>query len=104
MELEDIACFACDTFDNVDIVVGPLLDGRMKEEFVLIAEKFNAGDIEFDEFFKSVKLYSESKDQYCFKTEKAIALLNESLKRKEITKQINNKVVIIETLEINGGN
>ena len=43
LELEDIACFACDKFDNVDIVVGPLLDGKMRDEFIPLAEKFNEG-------------------------------------------------------------
>ncbi len=83
--------------------MGPLLDGRMKGEFLSLAKNFNDGDITFEKCVKSIKLHSKSKDQFCFKTEKSIELLNESLRRKEIIKKEDSKMRVIETKYFNKG-
>lgn len=80
IELEDVAKEVIDSFEEADIISGQVLDGNVKN-FGRIAEKFNEGDIKYEEYKKHVKLFGD-KDQLCFKTQRAIDLLNQSLIRK----------------------
>ena len=75
IELEDVARETIDDFDDADIVMGQVL-GRVKR-FKRRSERFNCGDIQYDEFSKRIKLFDD-KDQICFKTQKAVDLLNKS--------------------------
>ena len=77
IELEEIAKETIEGFDSADIISGQMLDGTVRK-FEIIAEKFNEGDITYDEFEKHIKIFGD-KDQLCFKTQKAIDLLNQSL-------------------------
>lgn len=74
IDLEDVARDTIDFFDDADIIMGPVLDGRTKG-FEKIAEKFNEGDITYEDFEKRIELFDD-KDQLCFKTQNAIDLLN----------------------------
>lgn len=79
---KDVARETIDGFDEADVISGKMLDGLTKE-FELIAEKFNEGDISYDELKERIKLF-DKKDQLCFKTQKAIDLLNKCLIEKYI--------------------
>ena len=75
--LEDVARETIDGFDNADIIVGKMLDGSV-HEFEAVAEKFNEGDITYEELIRWIRLF-DKKDQFCFKTQRALDFLNKSL-------------------------
>ena len=77
IKLEDVAKDTIDGFEEADIVCGKVLRGDCNK-FCKIAEQFNMGEIPNTRYKKNVKLF-ETMDQYCFKSQKAIDLLNRSL-------------------------
>lgn len=78
INLEEIAKEAVDCFDIADVIAGKMLGGKIWR-FEQKAKIFNKGDIEYDQFAQGVKLFDDDKDQVCFKTQRAIDLLNKSL-------------------------
>lgn len=84
--LEDIAVETINGFDKADIIAGLMLDGRTVD-FRIIAEKFNEGDISFDEFSKQTKLYENVFDQFCIKTQRVLDMVNVSISNVYYTKK-----------------
>lgn len=76
IELEDVAQQTISKFDGADVVVGGILSGD--ETFVCeLSNNFNNGDIDEQEFFSKMQnLLKRSQIQYCFKTEKALEIIN----------------------------
>ena len=64
IDLEDIAKDLIEGFKDADIIMGKMLDGSVIQ-FEKNAEKFNAGDISYEEFSDKIKLFDD-KDQICF--------------------------------------
>lgn len=77
IKLEDVAKDTIDNFKKADIICGNMLKGNI-HKFKEIAEKFNDGTIPYELYLKKVK-YHNNKDQYCFKSQKAVDLLKRSL-------------------------
>lgn len=78
--LEDVAKETIYSFEEADIIVGQMLKGNVAR-FRRKVEKFNSGDIQYDEFKKWVKVFDD-KDQFCFKTQRAVDMLNRSFIKK----------------------
>ena len=78
--LEDVARETIDDFDDADVIAGQMLDGSV-HGFEEVAEMFNEGDVSYEELTKWIKLFNK-KDQLCFKTQRAVDLLNKSLTEK----------------------
>ena len=76
IDLEDIAKDLIEGFKDADIIMGKMLDGSVIQ-FEKNAEKFNAGDISYEEFSDKIKFFDD-KDQICFKTQRVMDLLNKS--------------------------
>lgn len=77
IDLEDVAREAIDGFEDADIIAGKMLDGSV-HGFEKTAEEFNEGEVSYEELKRWIRLF-DKKDQLCFKTQKAIDLLNKSL-------------------------
>ncbi len=77
INLEDIARETIDGFEDADIIAGRMLDGSV-HGFEKVAEKFNEGDVSYEELKRWIRLF-DKKDQLCFKSQRAIDLLNNSL-------------------------
>ena len=74
--IENIAKEAIDSFDSADVIAGKMLKGIKK--FKIHAESFNEGNLSYDEFAEQVELFDEM-DQVCFKSQRAIDILNNSI-------------------------
>lgn len=99
--LEEIVPDAVDNFDDADIVVGFMLDGQIRN-FRFIAEKFNQGDISFEEFRDKLKMYDEGKSQICIKSARALDLVNNSKRRVYTITKTSGKIFIKETVQNEG--
>ena len=93
IDLEDIADDVIDGFGNADIVSGFMLDGSICG-FEKIAEEFNEGDLSFDEFYSKIKMFDQSKNQLCIKTDLALSKINAGLVKKHLTRKTNNTTVV----------
>ena len=100
--LEDYAD-TVDGFENADIVMGLMLDGKVKK-FEDIAERFNSGDISYDDFFEQVKLYGNGYDQICIKSKAALKHINASIKRVYYTQKSMGNIQVVQTVNIRGEN
>ena len=63
--------------------------------FKLNAERFNCGDIELEKFKNTIKCYGDNMNQYCFRTSKAIEIINKSIIKKYLTRK-KGEVIILE--------
>ena len=93
IKLEDVAKDAIDNFAEADVICGELLGGRIKK-FKKDAERFNKGDISYEEYRSRMKLYNNTNDQICIKSDYALQLVNNSLLSKYLTEKRENKIYI----------
>lgn len=93
LEMENIAVEAIKGFEDADIIIGDMLDGKIKN-FKCLAEKFNEGDISISEFEKHIKEFSESYNQICIKTQQTLDDVN--LNFKLVVKTVKQDGKIIE--------
>ena len=95
MNFEDIACDAVDDFEKADVISGLMLGGNIKK-FKLWANRFNRGDIGFDEFSKRVKLFKNGYDQICIKNQAALNKVNASIEKVYYTEKSKNGIQVME--------
>lgn len=96
--LEEIAPDAVDGFDDADVIYGYMLDGCTKK-FEKYAELFNAGELSFADFRGKTKLFRADKDQYCFKTESAIKILNAGFQKIYLVEKQGENYIVTETFD-----
>lgn len=97
--LEEIAPDAVEGFDNADVIYGYMLDGHTKK-FEKYAESFNEGDLSFADFKEKTKLFGVDKDQYCFKTESAIKILNAGFQKIHLVEKQGESYIVTETFDL----
>lgn len=100
--LEDYAD-TVDGFENADIVMGLMLDGKVKK-FEDLAERFNTGDVPYDKFYEQVELYSNGYDQICIKSKDALQQINTSIKKVYYTQKTMGNIQIVKTVNIGDEN
>lgn len=91
INLEEIAPDAVDDFDKADIICGLMLDGNVPN-FREFAEKFNEGDISYEEFYKQVKLYENGYNQICIKSKAALEAINASIQKVHYTQKAGRSI------------
>lgn len=96
IDLENLVDECLNELNNVDYVYGKML--KEINNFKSIAEKFNSDDISFEEFKNATKFYDNSMNQYCFRTRKAVDIINKSITKKYLTKK-EGKIIIIENID-----
>ncbi len=72
IDLKELVGECLDELDGLDYVYGKML--KNIDEFKINAEKFN-------EFKKLTEWFGKGYNQYCFKTDKAVDLVNSSIKK-----------------------
>ena len=98
--LEDIASEVAEGFDEADVIEGLVLDGTIPD-FQKVAEQFVEGDLTFKELEEASKIYGDSKNQFCLKTEKALDILNSGLCKVYFTeKNEDGSVAITQIKEV----
>ena len=88
--LSDLAMDFIDDYEQYDVVCGPVLRGVEKGgicEYKALAERFNEGDINFNELRDKTELFSEDFGQICFKSKKAFEYINANLTKKHLVKK-----------------
>ncbi len=100
IDLRDIANECLDDLDNTDYLYGDVI--KSVKAFKILAEMFNCGDIDKEEFIRTTKTF-ERYEQYCFRTGKAIDVLNEALCRVEYTKK-KNGIINVQKKSISKSN
>lgn len=91
INLEFIAKETIDNFEDADVVYGCMIKNVKK--FKDKAEEFNEGNINLEEFKNITKIHN-AKDQFCFKKEKAINLVNEGIQKIYYTERKNTEIII----------
>lgn len=89
INLEDVATDTVENFDKADIISGLMLDGNVPN-FCEIAEKFNEGDISYEELYNRAKLYENVYNQICIKTEVALEAINANIRKVYYTQKTKN--------------
>ena len=82
IDLEDVAKETVKNYREIDLVIGPVLDGKVKK-FNDIAEQFNSGEISFEDFLRNIEFF-QGYNQWCVKSQKLIDHIN------------NNKIILHE--------
>lgn len=96
LELEDIVPDSVDGAEDVDYVQGVMLDGKIRD-FEEIAERFNEGDLSFEEFKNAISFFEE-KNQTCIKSDRAISEINANITVVHFTKKYGKSVQIENTI------
>ena len=86
INLRDIAIDCLGELDGIDYIFGDVIAETRK--FITLSEQFNCGDIEIDQFIEKTKTI-EKYEQYCFRSQKAINMINCSIKEIIYTKKID---------------
>ena len=93
IELEDVAKDTIANFEEADLIWGELLGGSIKK-FKKAAEKFNEGNISYENFTSRMKLYNNSNNQICIKSEYALQLVNNGIRNIYFTEKHEDEIVI----------
>lgn len=97
--MSELAPEFVDDFEKYDVVVGPVLRGKKNasmDRYKDMAERFNEGDIAFNEFRNNTCLSNEDFDQWCFKSRKAFEYINANLTKKYVIKKCYNICEVID--------
>ena len=89
IDLKELVDECLDELDGLDYISGKML--KNIDEFKINAEQFNNGDIVLEEFKKLTKWFGKGYNQFCFKTNKAIDLVNNSITKIYYTSQDDKK-------------
>ncbi len=92
IDLNELVDECLDELNDVDYVYGKML--KNIDEFKEDAELFNSGDIDLYEFKKKTKWFGNGWNQYCFRSSKAVDLINASKIKIYYTKKIGNKTTV----------
>lgn len=98
IDLKELIDECLDDLNGLDYVFGKML--KNIDEFKINAEKFNNGDIELEEFKKLTKWFGKGYNQYCFKTNEAIDLVNNSITKIHYTSRVENNTIIQNSKKI----
>lgn len=79
IELKELVNECIDELNGLDYIFGKVI--KNVDEFKENAEKFNEGDLELEEFKKLTKWFGNGYNQYCFKSQKVVCLINKSIKK-----------------------
>lgn len=92
IDLQNLVEECLDELDNVDYVYGKMI--KKVNHFKLNAEKFNSGDIDMTKLKKYTNFHNDDMNQYVFRTNKSVELINKSIIKKYYTKKIGNNIIV----------
>lgn len=98
IDLKELVDECLDELNGLDYVYGKML--KNIDDFKIYAEKFNEGNIELKEFKKLTKWFGKGYNQYCFKTDKAVDLVNNSIKKIHYTSRVGKNTEIVKTKKL----